>query len=110
MTPASFDESLLTGESRPVAHQPGDAVLAGSVPVDRAVRLRVTASGAATRLSALARLVQRAQEHRPRVARDWPTASRRGSCSACSSSPLPFTWPGARTMPRAPSRSRWHCW
>ena len=66
---ASFDESLLTGESRPVAHQPGDAVLAGSVPVDRAVRISVTASGAATRLSALTRLVQRAQEHRPRVAR-----------------------------------------
>ena len=65
----SFDESLLTGESRPVAHAPGDAVLAGSVPVDRAVRVAVTASGAATQLSALLRLVQRAQEHRPRVAR-----------------------------------------
>ena len=67
--PASFDESLLTGESRPVAHQPGDAVLAGSVPVDRIVRVHVTATGAATQLSALLRLVQRAQEHRPRVAR-----------------------------------------
>ncbi|MBK9252168.1 MAG: cadmium-translocating P-type ATPase [Proteobacteria bacterium] len=66
---ASFDESLLTGESRPVAHAPGDAVLAGSVPVDRAVRVSVTASGAATQLSALLRLVQRAQEHRPRMAR-----------------------------------------
>jgi len=66
---ASFDESLLTGESRPVAHAPGDAVLAGSVPVDRGVRVAVTASGAATQLSALLRLVQRAQEHRPRVAR-----------------------------------------
>jgi len=66
---ANFDESLLTGESRPVAHAPGEAVLAGSVPVDRGVRVAVTASGAATQLSALLRLVQRAQEHRPRVAR-----------------------------------------
>jgi P-type Cu2+ transporter len=66
---AGFDESLLTGESRPVAHAPGDAVLAGSVPMDRTVRVSVTASGAATQLSALLRLVQRAQEHRPRVAR-----------------------------------------
>ena len=67
--PASFDESLLTGESRPVTHAAGDAVLAGSVPVDRTVRLAVTATGPATQLSALLRLVQRAQEHRPRVAR-----------------------------------------
>ena len=66
---ASFDESVLTGESRPVLHAPGDAVLAGSIPVDRTVRVTVTASGAATQLSALLRLVQRAQEHRPRVAR-----------------------------------------
>jgi P-type Cu2+ transporter len=66
---ASFDESLLTGESQPVAHAPGDAVLAGSMPLDRSVRIAVTASGAATQLSALLRLVQRAQEHRPRVAR-----------------------------------------
>jgi Cu2+-exporting ATPase len=66
---ASFDESLLTGESRPVAHAAGDPVLAGSLPVDRPVRVQVTATGAATQLSALLRLVQRAQEHRPRAAR-----------------------------------------
>ena len=66
---ASFDESLLTGESRPVEHEVGDFVLAGSIPVERAVRLSVVATGSATRLSSLARLVERAQEYRPRVAR-----------------------------------------
>jgi Cu2+-exporting ATPase len=65
----SFDESLLSGESRPVLHMAGESVLAGSVPVDQPVRLMVTATGTATRLSSLLRLVQRAQEHRPRVAR-----------------------------------------
>ena len=66
---ASFDESLLTGESQPVRHDAGDAVLAGSLPVDTSVRVKVVATGAGTRLSALLRLVQRAQEHRPRMAR-----------------------------------------
>jgi Cu2+-exporting ATPase len=67
--PATFDESLLTGESTPVLHGAGDAVLAGSIPLSRTVRLAVTATGESTRLSALTRLVQRAQEHRPRIAR-----------------------------------------
>lgn len=65
---AEFNEALLTGEFRPVAHQPGDTVLAGSLCADRSVRLRVTASGAATRLSALERLVHAAQAHRPHIA------------------------------------------
>jgi Cu2+-exporting ATPase len=66
---AALDESLLTGESRPVPRAAGAAVLAGSICPDRELRLRVTATGAATRLSAIERLVLRAQEHRPRIAR-----------------------------------------
>jgi Cu2+-exporting ATPase len=66
---AALDESLLTGEARPVAHAVGDVALAGSLCVAQPLRLRVTAAGAATRLAALERLTQRAQEHRPRVAR-----------------------------------------
>jgi Cu2+-exporting ATPase len=66
---AAFNESLLTGEARPVARHPGDAVLAGSICTDQPLRLQVAATGSATRLFALSRLVQKAQEHRPRVAR-----------------------------------------
>ncbi len=40
---ASVDESLLTGESRPVRHRCGDAVLTGSRNLDCAVRVNVTA-------------------------------------------------------------------
>ena len=65
---AGFDESLLTGEFRPVARHAGEDLLAGSICPDQTVRLRVTASGAATRLSAMERLVHSAQAHRPRVA------------------------------------------
>jgi Cu2+-exporting ATPase len=66
---AEFSEALLTGESRPVTHVAGDAVFAGTIAVDRPVRIAVTGTGAATRLSALARLVDQAQAHRPRIAR-----------------------------------------
>ena len=67
--PAAMVEALLTGEAHPVARQVGDPVYAGSFCADRPLRLRVTGTGHATRLSALARLVQRAQESRPRAAR-----------------------------------------
>ncbi|MBB5207112.1 Cu2+-exporting ATPase [Chiayiivirga flava] len=65
---AAFDEALLTGESTPVRHRPGDAVLAGSVCRDPA-RVRVTHVGADTWLSQLARLVEQAQASRPALAR-----------------------------------------
>ena len=65
---AALDESLLTGESRPVPRAAGDTVLAGSICTDQPLRLRVTATGSATRLAALARLTQSALEHKPRLA------------------------------------------
>lgn len=66
---ASFEESLLTGESRPVTRAPGASIYAGTVCRERPARLRVTQIGNATRLSQLARLVEQAQAHRPPVAR-----------------------------------------
>ena len=67
--PASFDESLLTGESEPVARQPGEPLYAGSVCRESAARLRVQRIGSDTRLSQLTRAVEQAQAQRPRVAR-----------------------------------------
>ena len=65
----AFDESLLTGESEPVAKPPGAMAFAGSVCRERPARLRVARTGADTRLSQLTRLVERAQEQRPPIAR-----------------------------------------
>lgn len=65
---ASFEEALLTGESRPVMRSPGAQVLAGSVCREQPARIRVWAVGAHTRLSQLAVLVERAQAHRPALA------------------------------------------
>lgn len=66
---SAFDEALLTGESEPVPRQPGDTVLAGSHCHERPARIRLTHTGAATRLSQLVHLVEHAQATRPPLAR-----------------------------------------
>jgi Cu2+-exporting ATPase len=65
---AGFSESLLTGEADTVRKAAGAPVFAGSVCRERPARVRVTATGPATRLSQLAHLVEQAQAHRPPVA------------------------------------------
>ena len=66
---ASFEEALLTGESRPMTRAKGATIYAGTVCREIPARLEVTQTGAATRLSQLARLVEQAQAQRPRLAR-----------------------------------------
>jgi Cu2+-exporting ATPase len=58
---AEMDESMITGESRPVARNAGDRVVAGTVSTDSAVRVRVTAVGDDTALAGIQRLVAEAQ-------------------------------------------------
>jgi Cu2+-exporting ATPase len=64
---AEFDESMVTGESRPVARNPGDRVVAGTVATDTAVRVRVDAVGDDTTLAGIQRLVAEAQQSRSRA-------------------------------------------
>jgi Cu2+-exporting ATPase len=61
------DESMVTGESRPVAKGAGDEVVAGTVATDNAVRVRVSAVGEDTALAGIQRLVAQAQESRSRA-------------------------------------------
>ena len=64
---AELDESMITGESRPVAKEPGDRVVAGTVSTDSAIRVRVDALGEETTLAGIQRLVAQAQESRSRA-------------------------------------------
>jgi Cu2+-exporting ATPase len=64
---AQVDESMVTGESRPVPKTLGDAVVAGTVATDSSIRIRVTAVGEDTALAGIRRLVARAQESRSRA-------------------------------------------
>jgi len=64
---AELDESMVTGESKPVAKQPGDEVVAGTVATDSSIRVRVNAVGEDTALAGIQRLVAAAQESRSRA-------------------------------------------
>jgi Cu2+-exporting ATPase len=58
---ADVDESLLTGESKPVPKEPGAKVIAGSVAAGGSLRVRVAAIGDQTALSGIMRMVEAAQ-------------------------------------------------
>jgi P-type Cu2+ transporter len=58
---ADVDESMITGESRPVPKQAGDSVVAGTVAAGGSLRVQVTAVGEQTALSGIMRLVAEAQ-------------------------------------------------
>jgi Cu+-exporting ATPase len=56
-----LDESMLTGESLPVAREAGEAVAGGSINGEGLLLLRVRAVGAETQLARIVRLVESAQ-------------------------------------------------
>jgi Cu2+-exporting ATPase len=64
---ADVDESMITGESRPVAKEPGDRVVAGTVAAGGSLRVTVSAVGEQTALSGIMRLVAEAQASQSRA-------------------------------------------
>jgi P-type Cu2+ transporter len=63
------DEALLSGESRPVEHGPGDAVIGGSLNLGAPVVVRLDRVGEGTRYQQIVDLVQRAITERPALLR-----------------------------------------
>lgn len=66
---SEVDESLLTGESHPVAKQKGDRVIGGAVNGDGLLRVRATEIGAEATLARIIRLVESAQAAKAPVQR-----------------------------------------
>ena len=58
---SDVNEAMVTGESKPVAKEPGSQVIAGTINSDGSLRLRVTAIGDETALAGIMRLVEQAQ-------------------------------------------------
>ncbi len=65
----AFDEALLTGESAPVLKYAGDEISAGTTCLDSSMVVEAVGVGSDTRLAAIAKLVQQAQDSKPRIAR-----------------------------------------
>ncbi|KAJ5492944.1 hypothetical protein N7539_001690 [Penicillium diatomitis] len=59
-----FDESSLTGESRPVPKRQGDEVFSGSVNVGKPVRVRITELGGSSMLDRIIAVVREGQSKR----------------------------------------------
>jgi P-type Cu2+ transporter len=64
---SKLNESMITGESRPVKKGEGDQVIAGTINGEGSLRVEVTGTGEDTKLSGIMRLVADAQESKSRA-------------------------------------------
>ncbi|MFA9460291.1 copper-translocating P-type ATPase [Thiohalorhabdus methylotrophus] len=64
---SSLNESMLTGESKPVSKGPGDEAIGGSVNGEGALTLEIEKTGADTYLSQVIDMVRQAQQSRSRT-------------------------------------------
>lgn len=65
---SSVDEAALTGEYMPVGKKVGDTLIGGTMNVESPLLMQVTATGADAQLSTIMRLLDRAQQAKPRAA------------------------------------------
>ena len=64
---SNVDESMITGESKPVSKEPGDEIIGGTINGDGSLRVRVTATGDETTLAGIMRLVEEAQQSKSKT-------------------------------------------
>jgi Cu2+-exporting ATPase len=64
---SDLNESMITGESRPVKKTEGDEVIAATINGEGALRVEVTGTGENTKLSGIMRLVAEAQQSKSRA-------------------------------------------
>ena len=66
---SSVDESALTGEYLPIRKKTDDSVVGGTINVENPLTIKIIKTGNDTQLSAIVRLLERAQEEKPQVAK-----------------------------------------
>jgi len=63
----SVDESMLTGESKPIYKKPGDVVIGGSINIEGSINVKVEKTGRETYLMQVIQMVKKAQESRSKT-------------------------------------------
>ncbi len=66
---SSVVEAMLTGEPEPRGKHPGDSLIGGTLNQQSPLVMQVTRTGEETKLSAIVRLLDRAQSEKPRIGR-----------------------------------------
>ena len=107
---ADVDESMITGESRAVAKEPGDTVVAGTVAAGGCLASGSTAMGDATALSGIMRLVAAAQASASRAQALADRAAAILFYVALGAGTSPSCSGGCRAIPRVRSSGRRPCW
>jgi len=64
---SSINESMITGESRPIGKTRGDKVIGGTINQDGSLTIQVSKTGADTAVSQIMKLIQNAQASKPNV-------------------------------------------
>jgi len=64
---STMDESMITGESKPVSKEAGEKVVSGTINGDGSLRVKLTAVGDETTLAGIMRLVEEAQQSKSRT-------------------------------------------
>ncbi|UHH27080.1 copper-translocating P-type ATPase [Halobacterium noricense] len=64
---SDVNESMITGESKPVSKEPDDEVIGGTINGDGSLRVRVGATGEETTLAGIMRLVEEAQQSKSKT-------------------------------------------
>ncbi len=64
---SSVNESMMTGEAKPVAKKPGDNVIAGTINIDGSLTIKALKTGKDTYLMQVIELVKKAQESKSRM-------------------------------------------
>ena len=108
---AELDESMITGESRPVRRGAGDPVVAGTVATDSGLRVEITAVGDDTALAGIQRLVADAQNSSSRAQRIADRAAGWLFWFALGAGVLTaIVWTAARACPTRRSSAPSPCW
>lgn len=64
---SSINESMVTGESRPIGKKKGDKVIGGTINNDGSLTIEVTKIGSETAIAQIMKLIRDAQESKPNV-------------------------------------------